>query len=205
MNQLRHIFIGVCLVLGTLRTVRPLAAQEQTGALIVDVKHYTSDVKIPKSIQKQLVHAGIPWGVRGNTLLIPLVNERFVNVDTLYLTRFGEQKKLEVRPGEYTITCIVFALTSASTNVDKSLSKNAFFNSDILKFAVLPDKTTTLEISPIFIAESTWFRLSRLKMYAPDLKVQALEDGQQKGEDVVITRRTDQSVAWDDYKGPLKF
>lgn len=167
MNRWRCLFIGACLLPGALGTIRPLAAQEQTGTLIVSVRHYTSDVKLPKKIEKQIEHAGVEWGMLGNTLLIPLLNQSYVNADTLYLTRFGEQKKLEVKPGEYAVTCIGFELTAASTNVDKFLSKNAFFNIDILKFAVSPDKATTLEISPIFIAESAWLRLSKLKMYTP--------------------------------------
>jgi len=40
-------------------------------------------------------------------------------------------------------------------------------------------------------------------MYIPELKVKVSEDGTQKGEEVVINKRTDKSVAWDDYHGPL--
>jgi hypothetical protein len=183
----------------------PLLGQ-QTGTLVLDMKNYTSSAKIPKNGQKQLEHAGIRWGVLdSNTLLIPLVNQRYVKADTPYLTRFGEQKAVEVKAGEYTITCIGFEFDAMSRDPDKVLSKSGFFNIDALRFAVLPGKTTTLEISPSFVAESQSRVFLKFTMFLPDLKVRVLEDGAQKGDDVVISRRTEKSVAWDDYKGPLKF
>jgi hypothetical protein len=42
-------------------------------------------------------------------------------------------------------------------------------------------------------------------MYIPEVSVQVLVDGTPTGEAVGVDRRTDKSVAWDDYKGPLKF
>jgi hypothetical protein len=169
------------------------------------MKNYTSGAKIPDKIRKQLEHAGYKWGMVDHTLLIPLVNEKFVKADALYLTRFGEQKKLEMTPGDYTITCIAHEFNSDSASVDKFLSKNAFFNIDVLKFAILPGKTTTIEVSSTYKPESTWFRLSKMTMYLPEATVQVLVDGTSTGELVIINRRTDKSVAWDDYKGPLKF
>ena len=121
------------------------------------------------------------------------------------MTRFGEQKTLSLEPGQYTITCIGFEFGSTSSNPDKVLAKSGFFNSDIVEFTVLPGKTTILEISPVYEAESQWAILRPLTMFIPDLSVRVLEDGTPKGEDVVITRRTAKSVAWDDYHGPLKF
>jgi hypothetical protein len=201
--------ITFILFLGILGFAAACSAQadagQQPGTLLFDLKSYTADMKLSKNSQKQLEHAGIQWAVLGNTLLISLVNQKYVNVDTLYLTRFGEQKKLELKPGEYTITCIAHEFTSTSTNADKFLSKNAFFNNDVLKFTVLPGKTTTLEISPSFVSESAWFRLSKLTMYIPLLKARVLEGGAQQNEAVEINRRTNKSVAWDNYKGPLKF
>jgi len=70
---------------------------------------------------------------------------------------------------------------------------------------VLPGKATTLEISPVYQAESKWVALSKFTMFLPDLKVRVLEDGIPIGEEMVISQRTAKSVAWDDYHGPLKF
>lgn len=202
----RLIFI---LFLACLGLAAPSGAQtgtsQQTGTLVLDLKNYTSDSKLPKKIQTQLLHAGLPWGMVEHTLLIPLVNQKFVKVDTLNLVRFGEQKTIEVTPGDYTITCIAHEFNSNSTSVDKFLSKNAFINMNVLKFTILSGKTTTFEISSKYEPQSAWFRLSKETMYIPELSVRVLVDRTPTGEVVVINRRTDKSVAWDDYKGPLKF
>ncbi len=204
MRRLKSLVLVACLGVIALGGSRPLLGQ-QTGTLVFDMKNYTSDAKIPDKIQKQLEHAGFQWGMLDDVLLIPLVNQKFVKVDALYFTRFGEQKKLELKPGEYTVTCIAHEFNSDSTSVDKFLSKNAFFNMDVLKFTILPGKTTTIEVSSVYKPQSTWFRLSKLTMYIPEITVKVSVDATSAGEPVAINRRTDKSVAWDDYKGPLKF
>ena len=204
MKQLRIILLGVGLGLSVLGTTRPVIGQ-QSGTLVFDLKNYTTNAKMPKNTQKELAHAGLHWGMLDNTLLIPMVNQKYVKPETPYLTRFGEQKTLEMKAGRYTITCIGYEIRSGSADIDKVLSKNAFFNHDVLTFTVLPGKTTTLEISPVYQAESKWVLLSKFTMFLPDLKVRVLEDGTPNGEEVVISQRTVKSVAWDDYHGPLKF
>lgn len=204
MKRLKFIFLVVFLGLIAFGAARPVLGQ-QSGTLVFDLKNYTSDAKIPKKNQKALEHAGLRWGMLDNSVLISFVNEKYVKADLPYLTRFGEQKTLEMKAGHYTITCIGFEFDSASLDVDKALAKSAFFNNDVLTFTVLPGKTTILEISPIYKAESQWRVLTMLTMFIPDLKVRVLEDGTPKGEDVVINRRTAKSVAWNDYHGPLKF
>ncbi len=204
MNRLRTIVFGVELGLAAVG-LAATALGQQNGTLVVDLKAYTSNAKIPKNTQKELEHAGIHWGLLDNALVIPMVNQKYVKAETPYLTRFGEQKSLEVKAGRYTISCIGYEIRSSSRDIDKVLSKNAFFNDDVMTFTVQPGKTTTLEISPVYEAESKWVMPSKFTMYMPDLKVQVVEDGTPKGDDVVISQRTDKSVAWDDYHGPLKF
>ncbi len=204
MKPLTYLLSVVCLGAIALGGVWPLIAQ-QTGTLVFDLKSYTSDAKIPKKNQKELEHAGIRWGMLDNTLLIPLVNEKYVNAETPYLTRFGERKELELKAGQYTVSCIGYEFSSTSKDIGKVLSKSAFFNTDVVRFTILPGKTTTLEVSPIYEAETQHRLWVKFTMFMPDLKVHVAEDGQQAAGDVVITRRTDKSVAWDDYHGPLKF
>jgi len=205
MKRFRYIFLGVFLGLAAIGAARPILGQ-QSGTLVFEVKNYTSDAKLPKKIQKVMEHGGIGWGTLDNSVLISMVRENFVKADLQYFTRFGEQKTLEMKAGQYTITCIGYEFVSTwSLDVDKNLAKSAFINSDIVTFTVLPGKTTTLEISPVIVAKSVWVRLSSVTMFSPDLTVRVLEDGAPKGEDVVITRRTENSVAWNDYHGPLKF
>jgi len=204
MKRLRYILLGVCLGLTALGAAQSMFGQ-QKGTLVFDLKNYTSDAKIPKRSEKSLEHAGVRWGMIDDSLLISLVSEKFVKADLPYLTRFGEQKTLEMKAGQYTITCIGYEYNSTSRDPDKRLAKSAFFNIDGVTFSVLPGKTTILEISPTYVAESQWRILTKLTAFVPDLKVRVLEDGAPKGEEVVINRRTANSVAWDDYHGPLKF
>jgi len=204
MKRMGYIFLGVILELTALGAARPVFGQ-QSGTLVFDLKNYKSEAKMSKKDQKGLEHAGLKWGMFDNSVLISFVNEKYVKADLSYLTRFGEQKKLEMKPGQYTITCIGFEFDSTSTDPDKNLAKSGFFNNDFVTFTVLPGKTTTLEISPIYEAESQWRVLTKVTIFLPDLKVRVLEDGTPKGEDVVINRRTAKSVAWNDYHGPLKF
>jgi hypothetical protein len=205
MRRLKGLLFAVCFGVIAVGVVRPLPGQ-QTGTLVLDMKNYTSNAKIPKNSQKQLEHAGIRWGLLdSDTLLIPLVNQRYVKADTPYLTRFGEQKQLELKAGEYTVTCIGYEFDAMSRDPDKVISKSGFFNIDVLKFTVFPGKTTTLEISPIYEAESQSRFLYKFTMFLPDLKVRVLSNGAQVGDSTVISKRTKNSVAWDDYKGQLKF
>ena len=204
MKRLRYVLLGVCLVLTALDAAQSVFGQ-QSGTLVFDLKNYTSDAKIPKGTRKSLEHAGIRWGMLDNSMLISLVNEKYVKVELPYLTRLGEQKTLEMKAGHYAIDCIGYEISSISRDIDKVLAKNAFFNNEVVTFTVLPGKTTTLEIFPTYVEESKSRFLTKLTMFLPDLKVRVLEDGTPKGEDVVISRRTAKSVAWDDYHGPLKF
>lgn len=204
MRRLGRRLLGFFLVVAIVSAARP-ALSQQSGTLVVDVKSYTTEAKLPKKAQKALEHAGVPWGVLDNSLVVSLVNRRYVKADIPYLTRFGEQKTLELKPGEYTITCIGFEFSSTSSDADKVLAKSAFFNNDVMKFTVLPGKATTLEITPVYVTESQWRLWVKLNFFMPELKVRVLEDGAPKGGEVNITKRTANSVAWSDYHGPLKF
>lgn len=206
MKGLSGISLAICLGLTALGAASPAFSQQsETGTLVFDLKNYTSEAKMPKRSQKDLEHAGIRWGVLDHTMVIPLVNEKFVKADTPYFTRYGEQKSLEMKPGQYTITCIGWEFASVSRDQGKNIAKDAYFNKDVVTFTVLPGKTTTLEVIPIYRAESQRRLWANLTILFPDLKVHVLEDGAPKGDDLVISRRTDKSVAWNDYQGPLKF
>jgi hypothetical protein len=92
-----------------------------------------------------------------------------------------------------------------SSDIEKGLAKSAFFNNEVVTFNVLPGKVTTLEISPFYETKSMWHALTKFTVTVADLNVRVLEDGTSKDEGTAINRRTDKSVAWDDYHGPLKF
>lgn len=176
-----------------------LAAQEARGTLLFDVKPFTSEVKLKEKIEKQLKTGGIEWGAAEGQLLVSLVNKRFIRFDLPNMTRYGENKTLELEPGSYRLSCVGL-VPEGGFSVEKVLSKGAYFNLDVLSFDIVAGKTTTLEVYPAIRKSSTFL----LKFYMPDLLVKVIEDGAQKSEHV-INARTDASIAWDDYDGPLKF
>jgi len=204
MNRWGYILLGVCAALTVVGDARSLLAQE-SGTVVVDVKNYTSAVKIPKNTQKRFQHAGIQWGMLDNAVIFTFVGQNFVKARISNFTRFGEQQTLDLKPGQYTITCIGYEWGSTSKDPDKNLSKSGFFNNDVVTFTVLPGKKTTLEVSPIYVTEAQWFLWAKMNLYIPDLKVRMVVDGTPTGDAVVISKRTDKSVAWDNYHGPLKF
>jgi len=176
-----------------------LSAQEAHGTLVFDVKPFTSEVELKEKIEKQLKTGGIEWGAGEGQLVVTTLNKRFISFDLSNMTRYGESKSLELEPGTYRLTCVGF-LPEGGFSIEKALKKGAYFNLDIQTFDVVAGKTTTLEVYPAIRKTSTFL----LKFYTPDLLVKVIEDGVDKSEQV-INARTDASIAWDDYNGPLKF
>jgi len=176
----------------------------QKGTLFVDVKDYDSEVKLSENIQKQLRGGMIEWGMVDKNLVVSMVNRKFVKPELSNSTRYGSNTSLQLDPGEYTITCIGYIHSSNSRNVEVVLSKSAYFNVDILKFTVLPGKTTSIVVFPTMQKQSHSSFAASVKIYMPDLKLTIIEDGVTKGE-AIINEFLDSSIQWDDYKGPLKF
>jgi len=176
-----------------------LWAQETRGVVIFDVKAFTSEVKLKEKIENQLKTGGIEWGVAEGQLVVSLVNKRFIRFELPNLTRYGESKNLELEPGTYRLTCVGF-VPEGGLSVEKALKKGAYFNLDVQTFEVVAGKTTTIEVHPTIQKKSTFF----VKFFTPELLVRVSEEGAAKKEGV-INERTDASIAWDDYKGPLKF
>lgn len=56
MKRLSYILLGVFLGLTSLGAAQSVFGQ-QSGTLVLDLKNYTSDAKIPKNSQKRLEHA----------------------------------------------------------------------------------------------------------------------------------------------------
>lgn len=176
-----------------------LPAQEATGSLVVDVKPFTSEIELKEKIRKQLQSGGIEWGVGEGQLVVSLVNKRFIKFDLPNLTRYGTSKQIELAPGSYRVTCAGF-VPEGGLSVEKALKKGAYFNLDVLIFDVKAGGTTTLEVRPTIQKHSTFL----VKFFTPELLVKVIEDGAVKTERV-INDRTESSIAWEDYKGPLKF
>lgn len=144
---------------------------------------------------RELKSGGLEWGVKGNELVVTLVNKRFINVEIPNLTRYGERKEIELPAGEYTLTCVGL-IPEGGLSVDKVLSKGAYFNTNVFQFTIEPGKTTELDVASVIRRENTFF----LKFFIPEVSIQIGD-----GPAVPINVRGDASVGWDDYSGPLKF
>lgn len=176
-----------------------LVAQEARGTLVFDVKPFTSEIELKEKIESQLKSGGLEWGVADGQLVVSMVNKRFVRFDLSNFTRYGESKTLELAPGTYRLTCIGF-VPEGGMSAEKALRKGAYFNLDIRTFDVVAGKTTTIEVHPKIQKNSVFLT----KFYVPELLVKVIEDGETRAEGV-ISARTEASVPWEDYNGPLKF
>jgi hypothetical protein len=168
-----------------------------SGTLVVDVKPFQSEVELKPKVEAQLKSGGLEWGVADGRMVVTLLNKRFVKVDVPNFTRYGESRTLELEPGTYRLDCIGF-LPEGGFSMEKALSKGAYFNLDTLAFEIRAGETTTVEILPSITKESTFF----IKFFLPQLQVKVAGSPDPA---VVINARTDQSIAWDDYHGDLKF
>ncbi|GAB2670264.1 hypothetical protein [Arenimonas aestuarii] len=184
----------LALVLG-----RPVAAQEATGTLVVQVKPFTSEIELKKKVQAQLESGGLEWGLQDGLMVVTMVNKRFIDFNVNHMTRYGSEETLQLPPGDYRITGIGLEMVTAFSP-EKMLDKGAFLNEDVLSFRIEEGKTTTVEINPIIRKDMTFL----IKWYVPALMTRVVtEDG--AGEEVAINLRSDQSLPWRDYSGPLKF
>ena len=190
--------VGAVALAFSVCTSQPVFAQP-TGTLAFDSKPFTSEVELKEKIEKQLKSGGLEWGVVGNELVVTLVNKRFINADIPNLTRYGERKEISLPAGEYTLTCVGL-IPEGGLSVDKVLSKGAYFNEDVLTFTIEPGETTVLEVSSVIRKENTFL----LKFFVPEVSVSVVANGV-GFEPQPINVRGDQSIAWDDYSGPLKF
>ena len=177
---------------------QPVFAQA-TGTLVLDAKPFTSEVELREKIENQLKSGGLEWGIVGNQLVVTLVNKQFINAEISNFTRYGERKEISLPAGEYTLTCVGL-IPEGGLSVDKVLSKGAYFNEDVLTFTIEPGETTVLDVSSAIRKQNTFL----LKFFIPEVSVSVVSNGV-GFEPVPINLRDDDSIAWDDYSGPLKF
>jgi len=169
------------------------------GTLTIDMKPFTTEVKLKDKVRKQLEGGGMEWGVTGNRLTVTSVNKQYVGPTINQLTRFGTNFSLPLPAGEYQISCVGM-LYDGGLSVEKVLSKGAFFNENIMSFRVEDGKTTTLSVLPTIRASSGFF----IKLFMPEFLASTSLDGA-VSQEVSLNSRTEKSVSWDDYHGDLKF
>lgn len=178
----------------------PAAAQEATGSLLVQIKPFTSEVKLKKKVLAQLESGAIEWGIEDDLLVFTMVNKRFIDFNVNHMTRYGQDETIELAPGDYRITGIGLEMVTAFSP-EKVLEKGAFLNEDVLSFRIEAGKTTTISINPIIRGDMTFL----VKWYMPALMTRITHEGEAEGPEVAVNLRTGASLAWKDYSGPLKF
>jgi len=197
------ILIYAILFMSSLFLVGGAISQETKGNLIFRSLPYQSEEKIPKDIKSQLDYKGIIWGFKDSTLVVTKTSPTYINAEFPYTTRYGEEKSIELKTGKYNITCIGFENNSVAKDVNEQLSKNSFYNVNVLSFNVTPDKTTIIEILPMMIKDTKSNFSTKYKMFIPEFITKIIEDGKITAEKTIDTR-TENSISWDDYTGPLK-
>ena len=174
-------------------------AQQATGTLSFDVKPFTSEVELKPKVLKQLESGGIEWGVKDGQIVITMVNKRFIDFEISHMTRYGQSEQVTLPAGNYRVTAIGLEMHTAFS-AEKVLNKGAYVNEDVVSFVIEDGKKTTLSVLPIIKKDMTFF----VKWYMPALMVSVVTDAGATPEKI-INARTEGSIAWPKYSGPLKF
>ena len=204
---MRNLFVSVALVMATMFGPAAIAQEvaatttneSGTGMLVVDIKPFTSEKELPKKVDKQLRSGGLEWGIRDNQIVFTMVNKQFIDFPVNHMTRYGPKEELNLPAGEYQITGIGMEMT-AGFSVQKILDRGAFVNENVVTFRIEPGKTTTLSINPVIKRDGAFV----VDFWMPTMLASiATEAG--AGEEKALNVRGETSIAWPQYKGPLKF
>lgn len=199
-------FFASMLLCAAALVAAPVPAQEAgavppsaTGTLIVDIKPFTSEKELPKKVDKQLRSGGLEWGIRDRQLVFTMVGKQFVDFPISHMTRYGQSETLVLPAGEYRITGIGLEMT-AGFSVQKILDRGAFVNDDVVVFQIEPGKTSTLHINPVIKRDGAFV----VDFWMPTMMASVTTEAGTSAEKA-LNVRGDASIAWPNYKGPLKF
>lgn len=176
------------------------AAQQAMGKLVVDIQAFTSEVKLKKKVETTLKSGGLEWGAKDGQVVFTMVNKRFVNFDMPNFTRYGTQTTIDLPAGDYTITGIGL-IPSTGFSPEKILAKGAYFNEKVMSFRIEADKTSTIVIRPVIQKNATFF----LNYFMPELLTTTTAPDGTSSSEVSIIAKSDSSLPWSTYTGPLKF
>jgi hypothetical protein len=199
-----RIALASALILGSFTTSAETGTG--TGTLVLDLKPFRSEVALKPKIESQLKTGGIEWGLRDGQMVVTLLNKRFVDFDVAYMTRYGSNQTLQLPAGSYRLTTIGFE-PHTGFSVEKVLAKGAYVNQDVMAFTIEPGKTTTMVMEPLIVDEErTLFATFFTPTLFTTVSVEGTVDsGEKPADPVALNVRDDRSIAWPDYKGPLKF
>jgi hypothetical protein len=170
-----------------------------TGTLVVNVKQFTSEKELPKKVDKQLKNGGLEWGIKDDLLVFTMVSKQFIDYPLNHMTRYGQSESMTLPAGQYRVTGIGLEM-SAGFSVQKILDRGAFVNENVLSFTIEPGKTTTLSINPVIYKDAAFV----VNFWMPTLMASAQTEAG-ASEEKALNTRSESSVAWPQYTGPLKF
>lgn len=188
--------VGFLIFLSALVATAVARAEGTTGTLVLDMKSATTDTHLSKGVKNRLENAGLEWGVADGKVVFSLVNKKFVSFNLAQFTRFGEMTKVEVPAGEYAVSCIGFVNEGGLLNPEKALDRGAYVNADVVTFRIEAGAITTLAVQPIMQKQAG----ALVNLFMPDLLVSPPGGG----EPVRVNARTERSLPWSTYTGPLK-
>jgi hypothetical protein len=169
------------------------------GKLIVSIEEFTSEITLKSKVETTLKSGGLEWGAKNGQVVFTMVNKRFVNFDMPNFTRYASKTEIELPAGDYSITGIGLHMSTAFSP-EKILNKGAFINNDVFSFKLEAGKIVTVKIRPVIKKDATFF----LNFFVPDLMTSIDENGTY-GEEKNMVAKTDASLPWATYTGPLKF
>ncbi len=190
------LLLGSFFVMGSMSA----AAQQAMGKLMVDIQPFTSEVKLKKKVETTLKSGGLEWGAKDDQVVFTMVNKRFVNFDMPNFTRYGTQTTIDLPAGDYTITGIGL-IPSTGFSPEKILAKGAYFNEKVMSFRIEADQTSKIVIRPVIQKNATFF----LNYFMPELLTTTIAADGTSSSEVSIIAKSDSSLPWSTYTGPLKF
>ena len=169
------------------------------GKLVVVMEEFTSEITLKPKVETTLKSGGLDWGAKDGQVVFTMVNKRFVNFDMPNFTRYASKTEIELPSGDYSVTGIGLHMSTAFSP-EKILNKGAFINNDVFRFKLEPGKTVVIKIRPVIKKDATFF----LNFFVPDL-ITSIDENGSFGEEKNIIAKTDASLPWATYTGPLKF
>ncbi|WP_315386536.1 hypothetical protein [uncultured Stenotrophomonas sp.] len=180
-------------------------AQVATGTLVMQVEKLQSEVPLTKDVQELIPTGGVDWGIKGNQLVLTVVDTRYLEFDYGFTTRYGYQHALQLPVGTYQLTA-VSREPRRSFSEQRLLDRATYVNRNITSFKVEAGKTTTVNVAPVIMDEDALHPA----MYIPTLLARVADasdeaPGSKPRRPIAVTLRDRDSIAWPDYHGPIKF
>lgn len=180
-------------------------AQAATGTLVMEVDKLQSEVPLSKDLQELIRTGGVDWGIKGNELVLTVVDTRYLDFDYGFTTRYGYRHALQLPVGTYRITA-VSREPRRSYSEQRLLDRATFVNRNVASFTIEAGKTVTVRVGPVIMDEDAL----NPAVFIPTLFAGVSSaDGDAPGGAAprrkAVTLRDNTSTAWPDYRGPIKF